>query len=164
MHFHRAVLTGSAAESRMGADPMVVEENLDDLAGDADLYLALDVLVRDRIIHLVDSDVLGHPAGGYLVDGCDLPRRQFERGLRKRQQIGFFLLEKNTESAAFFLLEGFAVEFIQFVPNRLVQGFQGEELLVSDGCKDPGGDVPDRTFGAGWPFGFLTRAGTTAVS
>ena len=137
----RDALSDTAENPGVGAYPLAFEEDLHDVPRQAYLHFVSDVLVRDAVEHLLDQYVVR------LVRRDLLPRREFVRILRQRQEKVLLLGEKGVEPAPLLLLEWFGVEAVELLPYPLVQLTQVEEGSVSKRRQDPRTDGSDRSFG-----------------
>ena len=80
------------------------------------------------------------------------------RRIRQREQVHFFFFLKTAFAASWFLLEWPAVEFLQFLPDCLIQIAQGEKCGVSQGSGNPSGYKANRPLGRGFVF-WVTYSG-----
>ena len=116
----------------MGRDPLVVVKNLHTFLCCPDINLPADVFIWYGVPAAACCDQvirLDRFCGPY---GC-LIRRGW-----KRQEKGLFFFLECGEPAAFPLLKWTAVELIQFYADGLIQFLKRKELIIAQGCHDPG--------------------------
>lgn len=133
MLLNGAVLVDSSMQPRVGADALPSVKHFYRGSGEPNIYLLLDVLKGNRIVHALQADVV---IGSHR---CHFPGCQFKGAERQRTQKRF-LLCKTTSPAAFPFLEWFMVESLQTVPYRLIQLRQRQKLAVPQSRQNEGGD------------------------
>ena len=100
----------------MGADAAALEEYLNHMARQPNIDLALNILIRDRVIPLVHPDVVierncGNAPFGQLV------------GVAWQGKQAASLLRKPSGPAAVFFLEWLMVEGMEPLPDDLLEFF-----------------------------------------
>lgn len=124
MLFHSTVLSTTAMQSDMRANSASIEEHLDYVLRYANINFALDVFVWNRIVLLINSDVV------IERNGSCLPDLQLV-GISWQGKQKCSLLRKPCCSAAVLLLKRLVIEGTEFFADYSIQFSQSEKSLVS---------------------------------
>ena len=117
----RAVLPAPSVQAYMGANPIPLEEHLDDIAGQAHVHLAFYELEGHGVKLLVHADVVVER------DSSDFPNRQLVGFARQGQKHGPFFREPGCPAAVFLLERVFNLR-ASYVHSRAL--YSGSESIL----------------------------------
>ena len=117
----------AACQPDVGSDTVAIAEDLHSPLGQPYLHFLLEVLAGNAVEHLFHGDMV------VVLYRGSFPQGKLIGGIRQREQVHFFFFLKTAFAASWFLLEWPAVEFLQFLPDCLIQIAQGEKCGVSQG-------------------------------
>ena len=141
---HCAILTRASCQPDVGSDTVAIAEDLHGPLGQPYLHFLLEVLAGNAVEHLFHGDMV------VVLYRGSFPQGKLIGGIRQRKQVYFFFFLKTAFAASWFLLEWPAVEFLQFLPDCLIQIAQGEKCGVSQGSGNPSGYKANRPLGRGF--------------